>query len=38
MVELEKKIDRATEGRVDSLHAELVQKIDEIKTLNGDSI
>lgn len=38
MVELEKKIDRATEGKIDSLHTELVQKIDEIKTLNGEQI
>ena len=38
MVELEKKIDRATEGKIDTLHTELVQKIDEIKTLNGEQI
>ena len=38
MVELEKKMDRATEGRIDTLHTELIHKIDEIKALNGESI
>ena len=38
MVELEKKIDRQTEGRIDNLHSELVQKIDEVKTLSGESV
>ena len=36
MVELEKKIDRATQSQIDILHQEFARQLDDVKALSGE--